>query len=272
MSSLVTITDAMKNLYHEEGYMILENVIPKDIVAMLSHECAYFVGYQDGQLDERGVEVAGITHRGKRYFIGNLYRQSPYLWRFLFSPLMAELTQAILGEDVFLFNEQWVVKGPEQGMKFSWHQDSGYVKHRDETKHKPYLSCWCTLDDVSEKNGTVYVLPHSKGGTKNTIFNHEREEITNDLIGYQGDDPGIEIEVPAGSIVAFSSYNFHRSGPNTTPNMRRIYLAQYSSEPILRVTGERWAQVVPFIHNGTVVYDKETDTEEHYGIIPKYWI
>jgi ectoine hydroxylase-related dioxygenase (phytanoyl-CoA dioxygenase family) len=39
--------------------------------------------------------------------------------------------------------------------------------------------------------------------------------------------------VPAGSIVCFSSTVFHRSGPNTTDRTRRVYLAQYSSQPIL---------------------------------------
>ncbi len=72
--------------------------------------------------------------------------------------------------------------------------------------------------------GTIYLLPHSRGGTSHTIFDHSREEGTNDLIGYTGSDPGIPITVPAGSIVAFTSYNFHRSGMNTSPNMRRIYL------------------------------------------------
>ena len=267
----INITDKMKSLFHEEGYMIFENVIPEDILSMLRQECSYFVGYRDGQMDEKGVDVEGITHRGKRYFIANLYRKSPYLWRFIFSPLMAEIARAALGDNVFLFNEQWVVKGPVQGMKFAWHQDSGYVKHRDNrTEHKPYLTCWCTLDDVSKENGTIYVLPHSKGGTKNTVFDHNREENTNDLVGYQGDDPGIVIEVPAGSIVSFSSYNLHRSGPNSTPNMRRVYLAQYSSEPIMSTLGRRWAQAVPFIRDGAVVYEKETDNEEQYGMPGKF--
>jgi len=247
--------------------MILENVIPEDTLTMLRQECSYFVGYMDADLDARGVEVAGITHRGKRYFIANLYRKSPYLWRFLFSSLMAEITQVTLGDDVFLFNEQWVVKGPDQGMKFAWHQDSGYIKHSDRrTEHKPYLTCWCALDDVSEKNGTVYVLPHSIGGTKSKVFDHDRDANTNDLVGYQGDDPGIVVEVPAGSVVAFSSYNFHRSGPNSTPSMRRAYLAQYSSEPIMTTKGNRFAQAVPFLRNGAVVYENETDAEERYGM------
>ncbi len=108
-------------------------------------------------------------------------------------------------------------------MKFGWHQDSGYVKHYDPTtRHKPYVTVWCTLDDVSEENGTVYLLPHSRGGTKDRLLDHYREDGTNDVIGYDGDDPGEAMIVPAGSVVAFTSYNLHRSGPNTTDRMRAM--------------------------------------------------
>jgi len=255
-----TITDQQKQLFQDEGYMILERVIPDDMLQMMQEECSYFIGYADAELDYNGKSTLGITHKGKRYFIGNKYRKSPRLWKFIYSDLMAEVCKATLGDEAYLFNEQWVVKGAEQGMKFSWHQDSGYVKKGDPaTTHQPYLTCWCALDDMSEENGTVYILPHSRAGTKEKIFDHGREDGTNDLIGYTGDDPGDPVEVPAGSIVAFSSYLFHRSGSNSTDRMRRVYLGQYSSTPILSTEGELWAQAVPFVKDGQNIYDKEQD-------------
>lgn len=259
------VSESQRRQYHEEGYMILERVIPDDLLTMLREECHYFVGYQDGQMDARGQKSQGITHRGSRYFIGNKYRMSHRLWRFIYSDLMADVCRATLGDEVYLFNEQWVVKGPEQGMKFAWHQDSGYVKHNwKQTTHRPYLTCWCALDDVSEANGTVYVLPHSRAGTKNTLIDHTQEAGTNDLIGYTGDDPGIPVVCPAGSIVAFTSFTLHRSGANTSRDMRRIYLAQYSAEPILNQHGSYWAQAVPFLKDGRNIYDHATDTAERW--------
>ena len=47
------------------------------------------------------------------------------------------------------------------------------------------------------------------------------------------DDGGDPVVVRAGSIVCFSSTVFHRSGPNTTDHIRRVYVAQYSAEPLL---------------------------------------
>lgn len=263
----VIVTQSQREQFANEGFMILPDVIPPDMLQMLREECSYFLGYYDARLDASGEQTKGISHRGKRYFIPHLYRLSHRLHRFLFSPLMAQVAQAALGENVYLFNEQWVVKGPEKGMKFSWHQDSGYVKYRDPgTNHSPYLTCWCTLDDVSEENGTVYVLPHSRGGTRDKIIDHVQEEGTNDLIGYHGNDPGDPITVPAGSIGCFSSYNFHRSGSNNTPNMRRVYLAQYSAEPLRKSDGSRiWAIATPFVKNGEIIYDVSTDTAANNG-------
>ena len=255
------VPDEQTRQFHQEGCMVLPGVITSDMLQMLREECAYFMGYKDAQMDARDMDVDGINHKRNRYFISNLYHLSGRLHQFIYSDVMAQITQAALGDDVFLFNEQWVVKGPEKGMKFAWHQDSGYIKFGDKsTYHKPYLTCWCTLDDVCIENGTVYILPHDRAGTREKLFDHNKESGTNDLIGYTGDDPGDPVICPAGSVVAFSSYTFHRSGANTSPHMRRIYLPQYSSEPIVdSSTGKRWAQAVPFIKDGKNIYDHAAD-------------
>jgi|TARA_Y100000310_G_scaffold331548_1_gene405308 ectoine hydroxylase-related dioxygenase (phytanoyl-CoA dioxygenase family) len=254
------VTASQKQQYAELGYAVLPEVLDPDMLQMLREECAYFVGYIDGSMKARGRETYGITHRGKRYFISNRYRQSSRLTDFLFGELMARVSSAFLGENVYLFNEQWVVKGPKQGMKFAWHQDSGYVNYRDPSStHTPYLTCWAALDDMTEDNGTIFVLPHERGQTRNRVLPHRAEPVTNDLIGYEGEDPGELIEVRAGSIVVFSSTSLHRSTANSTPRSRRVYLAQYSSEVVYHSDGSIWAQAVPFIRNGKNIYDRQRD-------------
>jgi hypothetical protein len=85
---------------------------------------------------------------------------------------------------------------------------------------------------------------------------HVQEGGSNDLVGYHGDDPGIPIVEPAGSIAVFSSVTFHRSGANATPHIRRIYLPQYSAEPILTRDGSRhWAMAIPFLRDGRIVHE-----------------
>lgn len=242
----MTITDAQKQQYREEGYFILERAIPAEHLEMLRAECGRFIEMMDAEMDRAGTDVLGLNHRNSRYFIAKRYRESELLPQFLFSDLMAEICRATLGEAAFLFWEQYVVKCAEVGMRFSWHQDSAYVGH----DHRPYVSCWCALDDMTEDNGTVYLLPYSRAGIRERT-EHVRQEGSNDLVGYHGDDPGIPVVVPAGSIAVFSSTTFHRSGANTTGGVRRVYLPQYSAEPILKPDGSGlWGLAEPFLRGG----------------------
>lgn len=244
------ISDELKRQYVEEGYFILPAAIPEEHLEALRSECARFIGEINAEMDAAGKTVMGINHRDKRYFIANRQSKSELLRSFVFSDLMAEVCRATIGPDAFLFLEQYVVKAAEVGMKFAWHQDGGYIGHA----HTPYLSAWCALDDMTEANGTIYVLPYSRAGTREYVP-HRKEEGSNDMVGHFGDDPGIPVIVPAGSIVCFSSATFHRSGANTTKRARRSYLCQYSPNVIMNKEGTaQWNTAVPFLKGGHVIY------------------
>ncbi|MFQ5776682.1 MAG: phytanoyl-CoA dioxygenase family protein [Terriglobia bacterium] len=232
--------------FDEQGYFVLEKAMSHEQLEGLRNECQRFIDMMNAEMDAKGVDTIDISHRNKRYFIGKCYRKSKTVTDYIFSDLMAEIAHAVLGDDVFFFAEQYVAKCGEVGMKFGWHQDGGYIGH----PHRPYLTCWSALDDVREENGTIYILPFDRAGTHDSVP-HYREEGTNDLIGYNGDDPGIPLIVPAGSVAVFSSTTFHRSGPNTTDKMRRVYLTQYSAEPIMNKEGtDLWNLAEPFIKDG----------------------
>ncbi|MBN64069.1 phytanoyl-CoA dioxygenase family protein [bacterium] len=244
------ITAAQKEQFAAEGYFILESAIPQHHIDLLRGECQAFIDKADAQMDAEGTDHLGLNHRNSRYFVSNCFRDQPRLREFLFSDLMAEICQATLGDDVYLFWEQYVVKGAEAGKEFSWHQDSGYVGYPE---HKRYLTCWCALDDMSEQNGTVHLLPFSRAGIR-TWVHHIRDEESGDKIGYFGSDPGVPVVAPAGSIAVFTSYNFHSSGTNTTDKMRRVYLAQYSCEPLASADGSKlWGNAEPFLKGGESV-------------------
>jgi ectoine hydroxylase-related dioxygenase (phytanoyl-CoA dioxygenase family) len=243
------ITEEMKQQYKDEGYFMLPGVLPKEHLELLRNQAQFFIDRQNKEFDAKGVDVLGINHRNKRYFVHNCFKDRPEIGNFLFSDLMADVCRATLGDEAYLFWDQYVIKCADKGMKFSWHQDSGYV----HPKHKPYLTCWITLDDVTEENGTVYLLPYSMSGIR-TWVQHVVDPVSNDRVGYFGSLRGVPVILPAGSIAVFSSYVFHSSGANTTPNMRRVYLAQYSGEIIRDEAGEKdWGQREPFLKGGKVV-------------------
>ena len=139
------ITDEQLKQFNEEGFCIVKNVIPQELLERLKNECQRLIKEKDDEMDRKGVEVDEINHKGKRYFIALRYKDSKTMQDLIFGKELEAITRKILGDQVYLFLEQFVVKAADKGMTFSWHQDSGYL----DFKHQPYLSIWCPLDDVN---------------------------------------------------------------------------------------------------------------------------
>jgi ectoine hydroxylase-related dioxygenase (phytanoyl-CoA dioxygenase family) len=237
--------------FAEQGYAVFPGVLAGEALALLRQECDAFVAREDARMDAAGVDTIGISHRGKRYFANECQRVVPALRKILFGAAMAEVCRATLGETAYFFFDQYVVKGPEGGMPFSWHQDSGYVVgNGGPVDHAPYLTCWCPLDDATEENGTVRLIP---GSHRRGIIAHERKSGSNDL-AVLPEEQGVLVEAKAGDVVAFSSLTLHATGANRSNAARRVYLAQYTPEAMLNPdTKQLRRNAIAFLQDGAQV-------------------
>lgn len=242
--------DTQSQSFREQGYALFERALGGPLLDLLREQCAGFVAREDARMEKAGTDHLGLSHRGSRYFANECQREQPALRTMLFSSLMADICRATLGEDAYFFMDQYVVKSPEQGMAFSWHQDSGYVAgNGGPAEHPAYLTCWCTLDDATIENGTVRVIPGSHRGG---LIAHERNDANADL-GVATADEGVAIEAPAGSIVAFSSLLLHATGANRSHRARRVYLAQYTPRPLLNADGHLRRNAIALLRGGEQV-------------------
>ncbi|MDB5711836.1 MAG: hypothetical protein JWL96_3906 [Sphingomonas bacterium] len=236
----------------ERGYAVFPAALAGEALTLLRDGCDAFVAREDARMDALGVDTIGISHRGKRYFANECQRVAPELRQMLFSETMAELCRATIGDTAYFFFDQYVVKGPEGGLPFSWHQDSGYVVgNGGPPDHAPYVTCWCPLDDATVENGTVRLMP---GSHRNGILPHDRQPGSNDLVGAPAEAEGIIVEAKAGDIVAFSSLLLHATGANRTDRPRRVYLAQYTPEAMLNPgTKQLRRNAIALLQGGTQV-------------------
>ncbi len=240
------VTAVQRQQYRDEGFFILDKVIPDRDLEILRAECTELVLAQEAEMDRLKSDVLNLSRRNSRYFVFLAYRDRPRLGEFIFSDLMAEICRATVGNNAMLFWEQFVVKGTDKaGAEFPWHQDSGYV----DRVHTPYVNCWIPLDDVTEENGTVYILPFSRAGTRERV-EHKPVPNSNDRVGYFGKESGIPVVARAGSIAVFSSVSVHRSGANSTSQMRRAYSIQYSPDVVLDADGSLKGLEEPFLKDG----------------------
>ena len=225
----VTVTSAQRAQFRSEGYFVVESALDAELLDIARSACDRARAALDRDMRERGENRHdNISILGSRYFLRKSRERYPELRRVLFTETTAALCRATIGETAWLQNEQFVVKLREPTSTFPWHQDSGYNVYRGGAeRHVPYVTLWLALDDVGHSNGTISLLPWSAVGGGELLV-HRWDEATESWVGYDGDEQGIEIEVPAGSIVCFSSLSLHRSAPNRTERPRRSYVMQYT--------------------------------------------
>ena len=134
------LSEAQQEQFRTDGFCVLDDVVPAGMLRLLRDECATFIRLKDEEMDRAGTDTLGISHRGSRYFVSNCHLVRPQINGFLHSDLMTGICRDTLGPDAYMFYNQYVVKGAEAGMKFSWHQDSGYVNANGGDIGTPALS------------------------------------------------------------------------------------------------------------------------------------
>lgn len=205
------LTDEQRSALDDVGYVVLEDAIDSETVERLREILAEWAA----------PEIAQGIRPGRVLFLQKLAERDERLRAFATSPSFVELSTPLLGPDVDLYFNQAVIKFPGGNTAFSWHQDDAY----SPVEPSPYLTVWIALDDATEANGCISVLP---GSHRRGLVPHVESDFG--LAGHSLDDPdqGIPVPVAAGTSIVFWSTTLHKSGPNTSDAVRRALVLQYA--------------------------------------------
>ena len=145
-------------------------------------------------------------------------------------PSMLDLVQSLVHPGIALFSAKVISKGPrEQDMICHWHQDEAYWQDRFPRQRR--VSLWIPLQDATPDNGCLRVVP---GSHRRAILPHLPRTSRNHgacrlSFAHGAEDlPGaIEVPLPAGDLIIFSSRLQHASGGNRTDQHRRAFILTY---------------------------------------------
>ncbi|MCC7193688.1 MAG: phytanoyl-CoA dioxygenase family protein [Phycisphaeraceae bacterium] len=241
------ITDEQVRQFHEQGFFITEPMWSaaelRDVIGEFHRLHNQAITQAEATGDQKLIEMTRL-----RPFIGAAHSKSELLTKFIKSPIYLEACAKFVGPDANLYYNQVVMKAPEKGRSFAWHQDSGYVV----TDPVEYITCWTAIGPATLDNGCVWVIP---GSHRLGLLPHERDEVTGEKIPKGIDDSAaIPVEVPAGTVVIFSSLTLHRSGANTSREFRYAYVPQYHTPRMVRAdTRTPWGDQYPVLRGGKKV-------------------
>lgn len=205
--------------FDRDGYVVLERAVPPDELAALVAEIDPF----EHELEELLRQAEGgkvfIARADEITFTVHLVTRSERIRRFAAGPLFADLCHDLVGPDVRFYWDQAVYKKPGTDEPFPWHQDNGYAF----VEPQQYLTCWIALTDATLDNGCPWIVPglHRRG----TLAHHLTDA---GYVCLDHPEGAVPVEVPAGSVVVFSSLTPHATGPNRSGEVRKAYITQYA--------------------------------------------
>ena len=204
--------------YFKNGYLILENKLDNKTLSELKDSAKQLIDdYKKNRFTFIKKKERNISKHGKM-FLANRCEDYPLMESFAKGSFIKGICKKILGEKIYLFNEQVVNKEPQTESKFAWHQDSGYVG----CEHKTYLSIWILPKNIE---------------TNVKIEKHIWSEKSSDLKMEVDESKTITCAIKEGGVILFSSRTPHASYPNKSDQKRPAYLCQYSSELIIPPIG-----------------------------------
>ena len=190
----------------EDGYVVLERVVPEDLVAEL-------VDRVDAAMVRHGVGFGANTflgHRTRRLF--NLLARDPAFARVpMFEPVL-DVAAGVLDEGLLVSSMTAIEMHPGQ-MPQPFHADDGSIP-----LPRPHVPITCVaiwaLTDFTEENGATRLVPGS----------HRADRIPT-----KGEQPErfVSAVMPAGSVLVYNGSVWHGGGENRSDTRRMGIVSNY---------------------------------------------
>lgn len=247
--SFEAITPDQKAFYDENGYLVLENRIPEEILDSLRAEIAK---YQD---QARGLTVSNDqidledTHtrdapRVRRIKLPHTHNE--VMRDLMYSDHILAPARDLIGPSLRLHTSKLNMKMGGFGAAVEWHQDFAFYPHTNDD----VLAIAVIIDDMAEENGPLMVFP---GSHKHPINNHHVDGVfagAMDLAacGYDMKD-AVKLTGPAGSISIHHGRIVHGSALNVSDRDRRLLFYEMMAADAFPIMGSmtKW--------NGIADYD-----------------
>jgi len=149
----------------------------------------------------------------------------PVLSHYGRDPRLLRIAALLLGSrEMHQLINQAHFKLPGDGVEFPWHQDSTHRRYgrpewRDANGRGSYVQTVLALDDVTEDNGPLQLVPEScKLGHLAVSPEGRLPE------GSVDSSKAVSATMPAGGLLLFGPYTLHRSRPNQSRGPRRVFI------------------------------------------------
>ena len=221
------LSDAQIEFYHENGYIVVPDVLSADEIAALRAETESFVersravDANDGTYDLEDAHSAAAPSVRR---IKTPHAHSETYAGVVRHPGVVAVLKQLIGPSVRFDNGKLNLKSAGGGAPVEWHQDWAFYPHTNDD----LCAVGIMIDDMTLENGPLMVVP---GSHKGPTYDHHADGHFCGAINDESADPiykdAVALTGKAGSISIHHVRAVHGSKPNTSGRDRRLLLYQY---------------------------------------------
>jgi len=232
-----TLTQEQVSRYERDGFLVVENAVTADQLTRLKDELdawveesrAHSEPYGEATIDGRPRFDMGeehtATHPALRR-VNNPSDISDTYFEVMSDARTVDMVADLIGPDVKFHHCKINQKCPGANTTVHYHQDFGFTPHSNDD----VVTALLMLDEVTEENGCLMVVPGSHRGPMYSLFKDgefvgrvsDKDEV--DLSAKQ-----VPITGPAGSVCLMHTRLAHGSAPNGSDRPRGLYICVYTA-------------------------------------------
>lgn len=231
MKKEAPLSSGQIEFFKENGYLLVENIIGKDDVALYSKIYDKFL---DGTIDtgkNRADLGDGLGKAGKVEAITQIMWPCdfvPELLQMAYHQRVLSFSRSLLGDDMAIDFDMLINKAPETATPTPWHQDAAYWINMPDTRA---VSCWMALDPATVDNGCMWYVPKSH---LQPLRSHRFAGKAGGALMCDGsEDEGIAVEIKPGSCIFHHGHTLHYSRGNSTNGNRRAFIVNLRPEAMI---------------------------------------
>ncbi|HEX2032995.1 MAG TPA: phytanoyl-CoA dioxygenase family protein [Chloroflexota bacterium] len=222
------LSDEQRRFYHEQGYLVFENVLsPQELAALQAASL---------RLEDQRRALGGDSRLA---VIHNVALHDPAFMAAARHPFMLGVVSELLGPNLRLQHCKLNWKPPAMGAgEVHWHQDFPFFPHTTYD----LLAVMFLLDDATPQNGCMRVIPgsHKLGPVDHydaggTFVGHCTDSRAYEAALREG--RVVDFAVPAGSMTIHHCTTLHASYPNRSSNPRRGLVYQIAAGHAIQLGG-----------------------------------
>ena len=157
------LTQAQREFYFEQGYLLVEDVVPDEWLQRLQGAMAELIERSRDLAESNSaydLEDGHSADNPRLRRVTNANEAHPTFWKYISESLLADIAADLVGPDVKFTDSNFNFKSAGGGTEIRWHQDAQYTPYTNYSQ----TTIGTMLNDVGPDQAPMAVIAGSHNG------------------------------------------------------------------------------------------------------------